>query len=95
MKEELYYIQDTRQYVGNAVLWWGINGGGYTTDLSKAGKYSKADAIHICKRDSDKAWLCDYVDNNLEAHKTIIDSQYLDRKFSRKWKNKKINYGNN
>lgn len=32
----LFYIQDTRQTVGNAVLWWRVNGQGYTCNLDDA-----------------------------------------------------------
>lgn len=31
---KLFYLQDSRSYVGNDVLWWAKGGGeGYTTDL--------------------------------------------------------------
>lgn len=80
--EELYYIQDTRQYLGNAVMWWGIDGRGYTSDFTQAGKYTKEKAERICQRQSDKAWLWSYIDNNTESHKVIIDVQYLERSYS-------------
>ena len=35
----MYYIQNG--YVGNAILWWAENSRGYTTDFTKAGKYTK------------------------------------------------------
>ena len=54
-KEELYYIQDSRSYLGNAILWWGLNSQGYTADLNKAQKYTKEEAIKI-------------LDETLEAH---------------------------
>jgi len=82
MKEILYYIQDTRQYVGNSVLWWQL-GGGYTTDIEKAEKFTKEQAINICKRETDKAWLCNHVNKHVKKH---VDMQYLDGKFSRRWK---------
>jgi hypothetical protein len=41
-KQELYYIQNG--YVGNAILWWGVDSKGYTTDITKAGKYTKEEA---------------------------------------------------
>jgi len=78
MKNELYYIQNG--YVGNAILWWGVNSQGYTTDISKAGKYTKEEAKNIIQRPEDTAWLCSYIDNNIEARKTIIDGQYLSSK---------------
>ena len=86
-KEEMYYIQDSRSFIGNSVIWWGIDSKGYTTDISKAGKYTKDEAFTICKnRDTDIAWLCSHVDKNIKQH---VDMQYLKKKYSRNWKNKK------
>ncbi len=76
-KGKLYYIQNG--YVGNAILWWGVDGGGYTTNFLEAGKYTYAEAKDIIKRPQDRAWLCSYVDKNEKAKKLIIDGQYLDR----------------
>lgn len=45
MNDKLFYLQDSRSYVGNDVLWWARNGAGYTTDLSKAHIYTKEDAV--------------------------------------------------
>ena len=73
--EEMYYIQNG--YVGNAILWWGIDSKGYTTDFTKAGKYTKEQAEGIIKRPQDRAWPCSYVDTNEEAKKLIVDGQYL------------------
>ena len=39
-----YYILDARSCVGNCALWWGPNGGGYTTELGEAGLYTLDDA---------------------------------------------------
>jgi hypothetical protein len=38
MADELYYIQDTRQYVGNSVMFWRVDGNGYTTNPDEAWK---------------------------------------------------------
>jgi hypothetical protein len=76
-KGKLYYIQNG--YVGNAILWWGIDSKGYTTNFAEAGKYTYAEAKEIIKRPQDRAWLCSYVDKNEKAKKLIIDGQYLDR----------------
>jgi hypothetical protein len=51
-----FYIQDARNYVGDAVVWWGPDGNGYTTDLDEAGLYEEERARSIEKsRDTDKA----------------------------------------
>lgn len=49
---EKFYIRDTRQCVGNCLLWWRKGGSGYTTDLDEAGQYSKEEAEKICKNRS-------------------------------------------
>jgi hypothetical protein len=59
----LYYIQDTRSFIGNCPVFWGPDGNGYTTDLRHAGKYTfeKAMRQHFM-RDTDLPWLCDEID---------------------------------
>ena len=60
---ELYYLQDSRNHVGNDILWWAWNGSGYTTDLRKAHVYTKKEAIEQHKhRESDVPWPKDYID---------------------------------
>lgn len=57
-KEDMYYIQDARNYVGNSVLWWRKEGAGYTTDLDEA-------MIVDSKwkgRESDILWPCSAID---------------------------------
>jgi hypothetical protein len=78
-KGKLYYIKNG--YVGNAVLWWGKDGRGYTTEIENAGKYTKEETDKIIERPEDIAWECEYVDTNTAARKTIIDGQYLNPDF--------------
>jgi hypothetical protein len=74
---ELYYLQDSRSYVGNDVLWWARDGNGYTTDLSKAHVYTKADAvIHHNSRETDIPWPKDYIDGKTRP---AVDMQYIKR----------------
>jgi hypothetical protein len=84
MANKMYYIQSG--YIGNACLWWAIDSKGYTTEIEKAGKFSKEEAKKIINRPQDKAWECSHIDNCLEARKTIIDCQYLNHKKSLKGK---------
>jgi len=42
--EELWLILDKRQNVGNCLLFWGTDRGGYTTELNLAGRYTEAEA---------------------------------------------------
>jgi hypothetical protein len=37
---QLYYVQDTRQMVGNCMLWWCPDRKGYTTQIDEAGLYT-------------------------------------------------------
>jgi len=78
-KEKQYYIQNG--WVGNSVLWWGIDSKGYTTEIDKAGRFTKQQANSIIQRPEDKAWECNHVDKNLKAHKKTIDCQYLNSKY--------------
>ena len=67
--EQLYYIQDSRQMVGNCAIWWRAESQGYTCDLADAGKYTKAVADQIChSRGSDIAHPVERVDALAQLH---------------------------
>lgn len=72
-----YYIRNAG-YIGNALIWWGENRKGYTSDIRKAGKYTYDEAKSICERPEDTAYEVEYIDHLLDAHKLIIDCQYVD-----------------
>ena len=75
--EEKYYIRDSRQYVGNCLLWWRKDKCGYTTNLDDAGRFTKEEAEKIClNRDTDVMYLVDDIDNIAERH---VDSQRLEK----------------
>lgn len=77
MSEQLFYLQDSRGYVGNDVLWWAKDGKGYTTDLSKAHTYTKADAVAQYEmRETDIPWPKDYIDAKTRP---AVDMQYIKR----------------
>lgn len=77
MIEPLFYLQDSRSYVGNDVLWWAKGGNGYTTDLSKAHVYSLKDAqAQHDMRPSDIPWPKDYIDGKTRP---AVDMQYIKR----------------
>lgn len=74
---ELFYLQDSRGLVGNDVLWWAKDGSGYTTDLSKAHIYSKAEAeAQRDMRKSDIPWPKNYIDTKARP---AVDMQYINR----------------
>ena len=67
---ELFYVQDTRNYVGNCVLWWRTNGEGYTTNLTEA---MKVEASWV-GRDTDVLWPCDEIE---KIAYLMCDMQFL------------------
>ncbi|CAE6821661.1 hypothetical protein R70006_06230 [Paraburkholderia domus] len=73
---ELFYLQDSRSYVGNDVLWWAQKGhGGYTTDLRNARLFTReeAQAQHNA-RESDIPWPKEYIDARTRP---AVDMQYI------------------
>ncbi len=52
--QEAYFIQDSRQVIGNCILWWAHEGAGYTCDLAQAGVFSGNDAAN--QRETDIPW---------------------------------------
>ena len=64
---ELYYIQDTRQIIGNCGYWWRPNGDGYCCALSDMGKYPGHKVKHM-SRETDVPWPCAYVEAHTVTH---------------------------
>lgn len=72
-----FYLQDNRSYVGNDVLFW-RDGGGYTTDLSKAEIFTKQDALRQNQcRETDVPWPKEYMDAKTRP---AVDVQYVNIK---------------
>ena len=42
--EPMFFIMDTRQIVGNCVMFWGKNRCGYVCDINEAGRYTAKEA---------------------------------------------------
>lgn len=78
-QDKNYYVQDKRNYVGNAVLWWGIDGNGYVTDLSKAHKYTYSEIQKFQPRDTDIIWESEHVETAIRQY---VDMQGLQNEFS-------------
>lgn len=77
--DKTYYVQDARSYVGNAVLWWGLDGRGYVTDLSKAHKYTWREIQEFNPRNTDIIWESGHVESAIRQY---VDIQGLDRNAS-------------
>lgn len=74
--DELYYLQDSRQIVGNCFLWWAKGGNGYTSDIDHAATFSKEEALRQnALRETDIPWPQSYVEKT--ASRTV-DSQRVD-----------------
>lgn len=72
----LFYLRDLRSNVGSSAMFWAENGGGYTSDLNKAHKYSRDDAVaQHNSRETDIPVRCDLAD----AHSYLaVDCQLVD-----------------
>lgn len=70
-----FYIQDSRNVVGNSILWWGVEGEGYTTDVSRARVLTRAEAVaqNAC-RETDIPWAKAYVDARTRP---VVDVQFV------------------
>lgn len=73
MSEQLYYIW-SGGYSGDALIWWGKDSRGYTSNLDNAGKYTKDEAKRICSNSDrrEMAFPVEYIDGN--AHRAVWQS---------------------
>ena len=70
-----YYVQDTRQIVGNDLMWWAIDGKGYTSDISRAEVWGKEEAFEQCEMTPHfRPWPKDYIDRRTRP---AVDVQYV------------------
>lgn len=77
MSSDQFYLQDSRSYVGNDMLFWAVDGNGYTTDISKAHVYTKAEAVQQHQsRETDIPWPKHYIDARTRP---AVDMQYVKR----------------
>lgn len=73
LEQELFYVQDSRTYVGNSVSWWALEGKGYTTDLSKAMKVDR----NWHGRESDILWSCVLIDAGVTKQFDMQKLRYI------------------
>ena len=73
--EPIFYIQDTRSFVGNCPMWWAPNGAGYVTRLDEAGRFTEQEAIRQNRsRDTDVPWPCAEID---KLGRITVDMQHM------------------
>ena len=70
-----FYLQDTRDYVGNCILWWREGNAGYTTNIDEAAVVDESNLPR--QRDTDRTWPKEYIDRHLRP---TIDMQTVDHK---------------
>jgi hypothetical protein len=76
-KRDQFYLQDSRNCVGNDMLFWAKDGKGYTTDLRLAHVYIKAEALaQHDSRPTDIPWPKEYIDAKTRP---AVDMQYVKR----------------
>lgn len=74
---DLFYLQDSRNHVGNDMLFHAIDGKGYTTDMRKAHKFTGDEALQAYHlRSTDIPWLVGYIDTKTRP---AVDFQYVSR----------------
>ncbi|WP_313171405.1 dATP/dGTP pyrophosphohydrolase domain-containing protein [Stenotrophomonas sp.] len=73
--EPMFYIQDTRSFVGNCPMWWAPNGAGYVTRLDEAGRFTEQEAIRQNRsRETDVPWPCAEID---KLGRITVDMQHM------------------
>ena len=80
-QEKLYYLQDTRGYVGNSMLWWRHDDCGYICDIREAKVFTKAELkvrrLSVsAKGDNKRAWPKEYIDKRISCHIDMQDCDY-------------------
>lgn len=66
-----YIIQDTRNYIGNCIMWWSKSGG-YTTSWHEALEFTADELERINLRDTDKPWPSGFA---LDRSTSTVDMQ--------------------
>ena len=62
----LFYLQDSRQYIGNNMLFWRKDNWGYTSNLDEAQTFSTKEALNqYYIRNTDIPWSKDYIDSHI------------------------------
>lgn len=74
----MYYLQDSRFFLGNTVVWWAQDGG-FTVDVSKAKVFTE-DEAHAWHRvrESDIPWPQDYIDQHTKPTIDMLDIERRD-----------------
>jgi len=63
LPDGMYYIQKLYKWSGDYMVFWRLNSAGYTSDLSMAQQYTKAEMLTIVKHGEAAPWPVDEIDN--------------------------------
>ena len=75
--QPMFYLQDSRSYVGNDMQFWCVEGRGYTTDLRLAAQFTQADVVKRHQsRETDIPWPVAYIDARVRP---VVDIQTCKR----------------
>jgi hypothetical protein len=81
---EMFYLQDSRSYVGNCPLWWAEHGRDYTTRIDRAQKYTLEHALALHKlRGTDVPWPCSQIDTLLRPTIDVQDLGHVAKQIER------------
>jgi hypothetical protein len=75
--DAMYFVQDSRTFVGNCGSWWAPNGAGYVCCIDDAGQYTGTRVAGM--RDTDVPWPVEYVLANTVRH-VRVDTRAFDRR---------------
>lgn len=74
-EDGLYYLQDSRSYVGNCPQWWAKDRAGYTSRLDEAHRFTFDEAMQQHReRDTDIPWPCAEIDS---LARRTVDHQHM------------------
>lgn len=74
--DALYYVQDSRVFVGNCGSWWAPNGAGYCCSIDEAGQYTGREVAVM--RGTDIPWPVEHVLKHIVRH-VRVDTQAFSR----------------
>ena len=64
--DAIYYVEDSRQIIGNCMLFWCAEAKGYTCNLAEAGKYTGTEVMGM--RDTDIPWPVEFIEAHTVVH---------------------------
>lgn len=80
-----FYIQKSKGYVGNSMLWWKYDNCGYVCDIRQARIFTGKEAREICRgrgryarksQSGQKMWPKDYIDKRIGHHIDVQDCDW-------------------